>query len=81
MTQKKANDIEGGLKKTFFDGRLKTSLGVYQITKQNVLVTDPDNVNFSIQLGEIQSKGVEFDLQGEITSNLNIILNYANTKC
>ncbi|MBU2996466.1 TonB-dependent receptor [Cellulophaga baltica] len=74
-----ANDIEGGIKKTFFDGRLKTSLGVYQITKQNVLVTDPDNVNFSIQLGEVQSKGVEFDLQGEVTPELNVILNYANT--
>lgn len=74
-----ANDIEGGLKKTFFNGRLKTALGVYQITKQNVLVTDPDNVNFSIQLGEIQSKGIAFDLQGEITPELNIILNYANT--
>jgi iron complex outermembrane receptor protein len=74
-----ANDIEAGIKKTFFDGRLKTSLGVYQITKENVLVTDPDNVNFSIQLGELQSKGVEFDLQGEITPELNIILNYANT--
>tara|TARA_R110000796_G_scaffold35017_3_gene90168 strand:+ start:151922 stop:154258 length:2337 start_codon:yes stop_codon:yes gene_type:complete len=74
-----ANDIEGGIKKTFFDGRLKTSLGVYQITKQNVLVSDPENINFSIQLGEIQSKGIEFDLQGEITSDLNVVLNYANT--
>jgi len=74
-----ANDIEGGIKKSFFDGRLRTSLGAYQITKQNVLVTDPENPNFSIQLGEIQSKGIEFDLQGEITPELNVILNYANT--
>jgi len=74
-----ANDIEGGIKKTFFEGRLKTSLGVYQITKQNVLVSDPENINFSIQLGEIQSKGIEFDLQGELTPDLNIVLNYANT--
>ena len=74
-----AIDIEGGIKKTFFEGRLKTSLGVYQITKQNVLVSDPENINFSIQLGEIQSKGIEFDLQGEITPDLNVILNYANT--
>lgn len=74
-----AIDIEGGLKKTFFNGRLNTSLGVYQITKQNVLVTDPENINFSIQLGEVQSKGIEFDLQGEITPELNLILNYANT--
>ena len=74
-----ANDIEGGIKKSFFEGKLKTSLGVYQITKQNVLVGDPENPNFSIQLGELQSKGIEFDLQGEITPELNLILNYANT--
>lgn len=74
-----ANDIEGGIKKSFFDGRLKTSLGAYIITKQNVLVTDPENPNFSIQLGEVQSKGIEFDAQGQITPELNVILNYANT--
>ena len=74
-----AKDIEGGIKKSFFDGRLKTSLGVYQITKENVLVTDPEDINFSIQLGEIQSKGIEFDMQGEITPELNVVLNYANT--
>ena len=74
-----ANDLEGGLKTKLFNGRLKASLGVYQITKQNVLVTDPEDINFSIQLGEIQSKGIEFDMQGEITPELNVILNYANT--
>ncbi|MCR9226851.1 MAG: TonB-dependent receptor [Flavobacteriaceae bacterium] len=75
-----ANDIEGGIKKSFFDGRLRTSLGVYQITKENILTTDPSNPNFSMYLGEVQSKGIEFDLQGEITPELNVILNYANTK-
>lgn len=75
----KANDIEGGIKKEFFNGKLKTSLGLYQITKQNVLVTDPENPNFSVQLGEIQSKGIEFDLQGQVLPELNVILNYANT--
>ncbi|WP_308990869.1 TonB-dependent receptor [Mariniflexile litorale] len=74
-----AKDIEGGIKKSFFNNRLKTSLGVYQITKENVLVTDPENINFSIQLGEIQSKGIEFDMQGEITPELNVVFNYANT--
>ncbi|WP_020533215.1 TonB-dependent siderophore receptor [Flexithrix dorotheae] len=74
-----AADIEGGLKKTFLDGKLRTSLGVYQITKQNILVGDPENPNFSKQLGEVQSKGFEFDLQGEITRGLNVVLNYANT--
>lgn len=74
-----AKDIEGGLKKTFFDGRLKTSLGVFKINKDKILVTDPENPNYSIYSGEIESKGIEFDMSGEITPELNIILNYANT--
>ncbi|MCM4164681.1 MULTISPECIES: TonB-dependent receptor [unclassified Arenibacter] len=74
-----ANDIEGGIKKSFFNGMLKTSLGAFLITKQNVLVTDTEHPDFSIQLGEVQSKGIEFDLQGELTPELNVILNYANT--
>ena len=80
-----AIDIEGGIKKSFFDGRLKASLGVYQITKENVITTDYEhpgtdgNFPFVMQLGEIQSKGIEFDMQGEITPQLNIVLNYANT--
>lgn len=73
------NDIEGGIKKSFFDGRLRTSLGAFLITKQNVLVADPEDPNFSVQLGEVQSKGIEFDMQGEITPELNVVLNYANT--
>ncbi|WP_149274307.1 TonB-dependent receptor [Pareuzebyella sediminis] len=74
-----ADDVEGGVKKSFFSGRLKTSLGAYRITKKNVLVTDPENPNFSVQLGEVLSKGIEFDLQGEVTPEIDVVLNYANT--
>lgn len=74
-----ATDIEAGLKKTWFDGKLSTSLTAYQITKQNILVAHPIINNTSIQLGEVQSKGIEFDMQGQITPELNVILNYANT--
>lgn len=74
-------DLEGGLKGSFFDGRLRTSLGVYKINKDKILVGDPayPNDNFSIYSGEIESKGIEFDLQGEIAEGLNLVLNYANT--
>ena len=76
-----ASDLEGGLKKSFFDGKLRTTLGAYLITKENIVVADPrfPNGNFSILLGEVQSKGIEFDLQGQLTPELNVVLNYANT--
>ncbi|MEM8889187.1 MAG: TonB-dependent receptor, partial [Bacteroidota bacterium] len=71
--------IEGGIKKSFFNGRLRASLGAFLITKNNLLVGDPDNPMFSIQLGEVQSKGIEFDVQGEIAPGLSVVLNYAAT--
>lgn len=74
-----ATDIEGGLKKTWFNGKLNTSVTLFQITKDNILVTDPEDANFSVQIGQVQSKGLEFDLQGQITPELNMVLNYANT--
>ncbi|MBO0321845.1 TonB-dependent receptor [Muricauda sp. CAU 1633] len=74
-------DIEGGIKTNLFNGRLRASLGVYKINKNKILVGDPafPTENFSVYSGEIESKGIEFDAQGQITPELNIILNYANT--
>ncbi len=75
----RANNLEAGIKREWAGGRWNSTLAVYQITKENIIVGDPENVNFSIQLGEVQSKGVEFDVQGEIVDGLKLILNYANT--
>ncbi len=75
----RGNDLEGGIKRKWVGGRWNSSLSVYQITKENVLTTDPSDINYSIQLGEAQSKGIELDIQGEVVRGLNVILNYANT--
>ncbi len=74
-----AIDFEGGIKKTWFNGKLNTSITAFQITKQNLKVADPDHKDFSIQIGEAQSKGVEIDVQGKLTSQLDIVFNYAYT--
>jgi iron complex outermembrane receptor protein len=74
-----AKDLEAGIKRKWANGKWNSSLTVYQITKDNVLTTDPENVNYQIQLGEAQSKGLEVDIQGQIVRGLNLILNYANT--
>lgn len=79
----RGNNIEVGLKKDWFDGRWNSTLSVYKITKSNVLTPDllhPDPAaNWRVQLGEIQSKGIEFDLSGELARGLNVVLNYAYT--
>ncbi|NMM49523.1 TonB-dependent receptor [Marinigracilibium pacificum] len=73
------SNLELGLKKEWFDGRWNMGISLYQITKNNVLTTDPDNPNFSIQTGQQQIQGIEFDLRGEVLPNLELVMNYAYT--
>ncbi|MDM9385277.1 TonB-dependent siderophore receptor [Chlorogloeopsis sp. ULAP01] len=58
---------------------LSTTLAAFEITKSNVLTTDPADPIFSIQVGEQRSRGIEFTLQGEILPGWNIIAGYAYT--
>ncbi len=75
----KGKNLEAGLKKDWADGKWNTSVSVYQITRDNIIVTDPNNNNFQSQIGQTKSKGVEFDLKGEIFKGLNAVINYAYT--
>ncbi|MGA0559862.1 TonB-dependent siderophore receptor [Larkinella sp. VNQ87] len=73
------NNLEAGLKKDWADGRWNSTVSVYQITKNNVLTTDPTNPNYSVQLGQTQTSGVEVDVRGELLPALNLVINYAYT--
>lgn len=54
-------------------GALAATLAAYEITKTNILTTDPDNPDFSIPVGEVRSRGIEFDIGGEILPGWNIL--------
>jgi iron complex outermembrane receptor protein len=79
----RGNDIEAGVKKEWLGGRWRSSVSAYMIKRQNALVADPDpshvvaGKTFQAQLGETKSKGIEFDLTGEVVPGLNAIINYA----
>ncbi|SDL52365.1 iron complex outermembrane recepter protein [Pedobacter sp. ok626] len=76
------NNIEFGIKKDWFDGRWNTTIAAYRILKNNELSPDPTSTPaapFSLQLGQSTTKGIEFDLRGEILPGLNLIANYALT--
>lgn len=71
--------IEAGIKTEWFRGRLTANASVYRIRQRNALYNagvagQPD---LMIQIGEEESKGVEFDVVGQITPNWNLLLNYA----
>lgn len=78
------NNLEVGLKRDWFGERWTTTLSVYRILENGKLTTDPDttgnlNNRYSLQLGQNKTQGVEFDVRGEITRGLNVIVNYAYT--
>lgn len=70
---------ELGLKREWAGGLWTTTLAAYRITKNNVLTADPNHQNFSVQLGQTQTQGIEFDLRGQIVNGLDLTLNYAFT--
>ncbi|WDF55978.1 TonB-dependent receptor [Mucilaginibacter sp. KACC 22063] len=75
------NNLEGGIKRDWFDGKWSTSVSVYRILKNNQLVADPDRPNtpYVVQLGQTKTHGVEFDARGEIVNGLSLMANYAYT--
>ncbi|MEG3896414.1 TonB-dependent receptor [Microcoleus sp. SVA1_B6] len=70
---------EVGVKAELLDRRLAATVAYFDIKKQNVAVTDPNNLLFSIASGEQRSRGLEFDISGQIVPGWNIIAAYAYT--
>ena len=79
FSPERGSGYEVGVKNDFFDGRLTATVAAYQITKRDLLTSDPNNSLFSIQVGEQRSQGLEFDLAGEVLPGLKLIASYAYT--
>lgn len=52
------------------------SLAAFQITQSNVLTQDPLFVNYSVQQGEVESRGIEFEAQLNPLPGLNVVAAY-----
>ncbi|TFW45122.1 TonB-dependent siderophore receptor [Pseudomonas fluorescens] len=53
------------------------SAAVYQLEQRNVLSQDRTDLNFSVQVGEVRSRGFELEAKTEATPNLSLIASYA----
>jgi iron complex outermembrane recepter protein len=62
-----------------FSPQLAANLAFYEITKSNIATTDPINQAFSIAVGEQRSRGIEFDVSGQISPGWNVIASYSYT--
>lgn len=72
-----ANQYELGVKTILFHDRISATASYYNITVKNRLMGDPNNINNSIQGGEVLSKGIELSLVANPIDGLNLIAGYA----
>lgn len=54
-----------------------TTLAAFDVTKRNVLTADPANSGFSRAAGEVRSRGLEFEWNGELGGGFRGIANLA----
>lgn len=71
--------FEGGIKQSFLNDRVLATLAVYELQRRDVLVPDPNDptFTFSIQTGEQRSRGIEIEVNGQVTPQLNLNATYA----
>lgn len=62
--------VEVGVKQSFWQGRGEWTLAAYDIVKDNLLVTNPNDVTSALQIGQQSSRGVEFSLAMQLTDTL-----------
>jgi iron complex outermembrane receptor protein len=67
--------FELGLKKTWLDKRLRSSVAFYNLDKKNIAI--PDNNGITQQSGDLRSRGIEFDLAGRPAKKWETYFNYA----
>lgn len=76
----RGTQYEIGVKADWLDGRLSSTLALFDITRTNVAAPDPDappGSGFVIPIGEERSRGVGLDIVGEILPGWNIIASYS----
>jgi iron complex outermembrane receptor protein len=74
------DNIEAGIKSEWLGGRFSAQAAVFQITKNNVLTEDPEHPTFSLQTGQVRSRGLELDLMGALGWGFSTVANYALTE-
>lgn len=75
----RAKQYEAGVKYVPKDRPIVITGAVYQLTKTKNLTADPDDLLYSIQSGEIRSRGVELEAKAAVTANINVTAAYTYT--
>jgi iron complex outermembrane receptor protein len=69
--------VEAGLKYQPPGYDAMVTVAGFQIYEQNTLTTDPDDPAFSVQRGEVRSRGIEVEAKASLDFGLDLTLAYA----
>ncbi|HEA1077668.1 TPA: ferrichrome porin FhuA [Escherichia coli] len=75
----KGKQYEVGVKYVPEDCPIVLTGALYQLTKTNNLMADPNNPNFSIEGGEIRARGVELEAKAALSASVNVVGSYTYT--
>jgi iron complex outermembrane receptor protein len=75
----RGEQFEAGVRYQPAGGAMMLSAATYQLTQTNVLSTDPANIQYQLQRGEVRSRGVELEAKGRVGRNAQIIAAYTYT--
>ncbi|KPC54252.1 TonB-dependent siderophore receptor [Amantichitinum ursilacus] len=75
---KRGKQVEAGVK-WVANAQFGASAAVYKMKEKNRLTTDPDNINYSVQAGEITTEGVELEATGNL-GNWDAVGSYTFTR-
>nr|WP_129953133.1 ferrichrome porin FhuA [Rahnella sp. RFA10(1/100)] len=70
---------EAGIKYIPNDRPVSLTAAVYQLTKDKNLTANPSDAAFSVQSGEIRSRGVELEAKAAVNANINVTASYTYT--
>lgn len=72
-----ANQYEFGIKTNLYQNKIASTISYYNILVKNRVMTDPENINNSIQGGEVESKGIELSIIANPIDGLNVVAGYS----
>lgn len=75
----RAKQYEAGVKYVPKDRPIVITGALYQLTKTKNLTANPEDSAYSVQGGEIRSRGVELEAKAAVNANVNVTASYTYT--
>lgn len=74
---RESKQVEVGVKGGFLDDRLNAQIGLYRLIDRNRTMADPEHTGFSTASGKVVVKGIDAEITGRVTENLELFAGYS----